>query len=103
MVVFGKRHGPRKVWKDGLKRLVSVMARNGKKNGTRESRNSPIREILMVVSLKMNMIQMAAILRNQIVKSGERTKNHRKSGMKNGVNSTNLITNKNGVISGKLI
>jgi len=58
---FGMKLGPSVAWRDGLKRLVSVMVGNGKKNGTRGSRNSRTSEMLMVVSFLMSMNPMGAI------------------------------------------
>lgn len=102
MATIGRKHGPKRVFRDGLRRLAFAMVNFGKKNGLRRSKNYQTSSMKMVWLFLMSMSRTEVKLKSQLVRNMAKMSKPKKNGLRSGAKSTRTITEKNGATNGKL-
>jgi|TARA_B110001450_G_C17660932_1_gene497166 hypothetical protein len=100
--VNGVKNSPTRVKRDGRKRKVKEVDKNGMKIGIKNVKLFKKRKTKKEMIL-MRMSPTETILKNKIARNGAKTLKLTKNGMKNGVKYIEMINVKNGVTNGKLI
>lgn len=101
MATTGRKHGPKKGSRDGLRRLACAMVNIGKKNGLKGSKNYQT-SAMQVVSLSLTSMSPTEVkLKSQHVRNMAKMSIPRKNGLRSGAKSTSMNTKKNGATNGK--